>query len=155
MRLYVATGAISIAGAVLRKLKGLTLLENKVELELIQGYAACLRASGFGVVLHVADGASVRAQALALTKKKYLASIRKQGKRASKLNMDAIARVLAAIPDEEKDEKGVLIRATYLVGWTLIPVNMMQQRYEKNFMPVNALDCAGMRGKSQGEPGYH
>ena len=44
----------------------------------------------------------------------------------------------------------------YLVGWTLIPVNMMNLKKEVGkgraaFLPVDALDCAGFRGRGQGD----
>ena len=44
----------------------------------------------------------------------------------------------------------------YLVGWTLIPVNMMNLKKEIGkgrtaFLPVDALDCAGFKARGQGD----
>ena len=44
---------------------------------------------------------------------------------------------------------GTAIDIEYLVGWTLVPPNMMEDGW-LNFMPVSALDAAGMRGRGQG-----
>ena len=59
--------------------------------------------------------------------------------------MKGVAKFLSDVPSDGK----------YLVGWTLIPPNMMVDeetgsRGRRNFIGVDALDCAGFRGRGQG-----
>lgn len=144
-------GAVGIAGAVLRHLKGLDAMTQPAEMELIQGLAGCLRARGFGVVLHTTNAQGVRAQILELTRKRFYAMARKSGDAKARFSSSSIESVLAAVAETVVDEEGIESEIEYLVGWTLVPPNMMAQGW-LNFMPVSAWDCAGMRGRGQGNP---
>ena len=61
--------------------------------------------------------------------------------------------MLSKITDWEldKDGKETDKKRTYVVGWTLVPQNMMQGNLN-NFLPVDALDGAGMRGRAGDVP---
>lgn len=142
-------GATGIAAAVLRQLKGLDALTPAAEMELIQGLANALRARGFGVTLHTTNAEGVREQILELTRKRFYAMARKTGDASARFKAASIAGVLATVEEVHVDGRGVEREIEYLVGWTLVPPNMMQHGWE-NFMPVTAWDCAGMRGRGQG-----
>lgn len=91
-------------------------------------------------------------QALQLARKKFYASLRHHGiKKKVVFNAAHISHVLASIKDEEVDANGVLTgrKQQFLVGWTVIPPNMVGEGL-KNFMPVNAMDAAGKRGRAAG-----
>ena len=90
-------GAVGLAGAVLRNLKGLKGLSNRLQCELAQGYAECLRRRGFGVVLHTADAASVREQILELARKRFNAVKRKSGLKKARFKASSLASLLAKV----------------------------------------------------------
>lgn len=142
-------GAGGTAGMVLRKLRAVHALPPELELELLQGLAVELRAVGFGVALHVADADAVRAQAMELAKKRYYACGRRAGRKLPRFSEKGVASYLQDVSDD----------ATYIVGWTLIPPNMMSHTVHAShgssggrgrFIGVDALDCAGFRGRGQG-----
>lgn len=141
----------SLAKTVLSKLKGLNTLTGGVEMELIQGLALCLRRRGFGVALHVADAKTVKAQILAIARKRYYATMRKKGVKANRFNADSVAKSFEGVREFVLDKDGVPTKEKqqYLLGWTVVPPNMMVEGV-KNFMPVNALDCAAKRGRGSG-----
>lgn len=143
--------AASLAKTVLGKLKGLCTLTGGVEMELIQGLAACLRRRGFGVTLHIADAKTVKTQILAIARKRYYAVMRKKGVKATRFNPDSVSASLNAVNEYviDADGKPTEEKQQYLLGWTVIPPNMMGDGV-KNFMPVNALDCAAKRGRGSG-----
>ena len=142
-------GAGGTAGHVLRKLKAHHSLPIELELELVQGLAVQLREIGFGVALHVADGNAVRCQALELARKRYYAAAREAGRSSTvpRFTEKGVAKFLVDVDEEQQ----------YLVGWTLIPPSMMpggeakaSQTGRDLFIGVDALDCAGFRGRGQG-----
>ena len=51
--------------------------------------------------------------------------------------------------EQDKDGKDTAQKQTYIVGWTLVPNNMMHGGLD-NFFKVDALDGAGMRGRAEG-----
>ena len=70
---------------------------------------------------------------------------RKAGRKPPRFTSKAISEFLDAIDDS----------SIHLVGWTLVPVNMMNTSGEagkgrKAFLPVDALDCAGFKCRGQG-----
>lgn len=70
-----------------------------------------------------------------------------------KFDADSVANALARIPETEKvevDGKIKELRIKYLVGWTVVPPNMMGGGHS-NFIPVDALDGASFRGAAAGE----
>lgn len=85
-------------------------------------------------------------QALELARKRYYAVGRKQGRKLPRFSEKSVSGYLEAVSDEKM----------YLVGWTLVPINMMAQRSSDQpsgrrlFVGVDALDCAGFRGRGQG-----
>lgn len=82
-------------------------------------------------------------QALELARKGYYASYKRCGRKAPRFNVKTVAGALAELTHEEN-----------VVGWTLIPRNMLPNEKGEggrcSFPPVDALDCAGFRGKGQG-----
>ena len=62
-----------------------------------------------------------------------------------------VSHMLNKINDWEKDKDGndTATKQTYIVGWTLVPNNMMHGGLA-NFFNVDALDGAGMRMRAQG-----
>jgi len=142
-------GALGIAGAVLRKLKGSDAISPELETELIQGLAAEARARGYGVVLHTTNAIGVREHIIELTRKRFYAMARKTGDTRARFTASSIASVLDSVQEQRGDADGNLVDIEYLVGWTLIPPNMMAGGW-LNFMPVSAIDAAGMRGRGQG-----
>lgn len=83
-----------------------------------------------------------------LAKKRYYGAARKAGRKVPRFTEKAVA---AMMHHTNRDD-------TYLVGWTLIPRNMMRDKDcttndnsgRGAFLPVDALDCAGFRGRGQG-----
>ena len=90
-------GAAGLAGAVLRILKGTKGLTNRLQCELAQGYAECLRRRGFGVVLHTTDAASVREQILELARKRFNAVKRKSGQTKARFKASSLATLLSKV----------------------------------------------------------
>ena len=99
-------GAVGLASAVLEHLKGLKSLTNKLQCELAQGYAVCLRRRGFGVALHVTDGASVREQILQLARKRFDAVKRRSGLKRARFKASSLAAVLSRVKDYVSDDDG-------------------------------------------------
>ena len=64
---------------------------------------------------------------------------RKAGRKPPRFTSKAISQFLDEIQDADM----------YLVGWTLVPPNMMLGG-RNVFLPVDALDCAGFKGRGQG-----
>ena len=95
-----------LARAVLEHLRGLKSLTNKLQCELAQGYAECLRRRGFGVALHVTDGASVREQILQLARKRFDAVKRRSGLKKARFKVSSLAAVLGRVKDYVSDEDG-------------------------------------------------
>ena len=108
-------------------------------MKLIQGLAKNLHAKGFGVVLHITDAEGVRKQVLELAKKRYYAQRRARGMPRRRFDVSAVVDVLGEVAEN----------VDYLVGWTLIPVNMMNGGMQR-FMPVDAFDGAAARGSGAG-----
>lgn len=81
---------------------------------------------------------------LQLAKRKFVAHQRKTG-RSLKFDKTVVAAALQRIELTKTDTAGRQVPIKYLVGWTLIPPNMMGGGH-KNFMPVDALDGAACRG---------
>ena len=70
---------------------------------------------------------------------------RKAGRKPPRFTSKAISEFLDAIEDS----------SIHLVGWTLVPPNQMNTSGEAGkgrqaFLPVDALDCAGFKGRGQG-----
>ena len=143
-------GAASLAGAVLRGLRGVHQLNTATSTKLIQGLALSMRRRGWGVALHYADATAIREQALELARKRYYAEARRRklGK-VQRFSRDAVAQTLDEISEFVKDESGNQTKATYITGWTAIPPSQMANGY-KNYIPVDAIDCAAMRGRCGG-----
>ena len=95
-----------LARAVLEHLRGLKSLTNKLQCELAQGYAECLRRRGFGVALHVTDGASVREQILQLARKRFDAVKRRSGLKRARFKASSLAAVLSRVKDYVSDDDG-------------------------------------------------
>lgn len=131
----------SMAASVLRKLRMPCRIAMDHQMALIQGLAGCLADRGFQVFLHVANAAGVRQQIFDIAKKRYLSVFRKRGDKAMPFTAKTLGVLLNRYPDEE-DKK-------HLLGLTLIPVNTSCHRLD-TFMPVDAMDCAGMRGAMTG-----
>ena len=109
-----------LARAVLEHLRGLKSLTNKLQCELAQGYAECLRRRGFGVALHVTDGASVREQILQLARKRFDAVKRRSGLKRARFKASTLAAVLSRVKDYASDDDGDDGSAT--------PSNLVRQR---------------------------
>ena len=131
-------GAVKLAAAVLRGLKG-TNIAKKEQMRVIQAYAICLRRRGFGVALHLADGKSVRNQALQMARMRFHAAQR--AARSSKKRFKI--KSIASLPESIKLDR------TYLVGFTIVPPQFMKGKW-KNFVPVSSMDGAAMRKRAQG-----
>ena len=143
-------GAKGISGAVLRRLRGQHELPVKTSTKLLQGLAVCLRRKGFGVVLHETDATGVREQALELARKRYYGEARKRKiSKMSRFTRQSVAETLMSIEDTVINDYGKKEPATYVVGWTAIPPSQMDGNY-KYYPPVDAIDCAGMRGRASG-----
>lgn len=146
-------GAVTIASNVLNALRESHRLPASSEMKLIQSLAVVLRERGWGVVLHTANGSSVQKMALELARKKYHALVKKSGsKKAAKFDAKTMATVLQNLPLFAKEGEGEEI--SYLVGWTVVPPNMMRGGIRK-FLPVDALDGAACRGRGSGMPLAH
>ena len=78
-----------------------------------------------------------------LARNAYYASHKRCKRKASKFNVKCVAGALAE-----------LTHADNVVGWTLVPKNMRKNGDGVGgrgiFHPVDALDCAGFRGRGQG-----
>ena len=153
-------GAVSLAGAVMRRLQGLRALGNKMECDLAQGYALCLQRRGFGVALHTCDSDSVREQILEIARKRFNAMRRKNpGLRKVGFRTSGMAQVLSQVDDyvsddsDDEDEVDSAAaqreRQLYLMGYTLVPPNAMGRNLGK-FVPVRSYDMAGKRGRASG-----
>ena len=144
-------GAGGLSGHVLRKLKGLDALSIDAEQELIQGLVSHLRKQGFGVCLHIVSAEVVRAQVVDLARKKFYAYAKKMGKTNVRFDTknQSLLDAVSKLAETTVDVDGNTVEASYLIGWTLIPLNMMDGGWQ-HFPPVSALDCAGMRGRGQG-----
>ena len=59
----------------------------------------------------------------------------------------SLERIREFVVGPDGNETGEKIQ--YLIGWTCIPLNMMRGGLG-NFLPVDAFDAAGMRGKASG-----
>ena len=66
----------SMAGFVLMKLRGRWAIPPECECVLLQGYALCLHRQGFGVILHKASAAAIRATIFLSAKSQYLQAVR-------------------------------------------------------------------------------
>ena len=175
-------GAVGLAGAVMRRLRGLRSLSNRMECDLVQGYALCLQRRGFGVALHTCDSESVREQILEIARKRFNAMRRKNpGIQHTSFRRSAMANVLAEVRDYVSDEDaedamqptrkvqkrstgkstaagaeaegtsatGQRERQEYLMGYTLVPPNVMGAKLQ-NFVPVRSYDMAGKRKRASG-----
>ena len=144
-------GAGGIAAAVLRKLKGKHELQTDDSMKFIQGLRLCLERRGFGAVLVTARASSVKEQILELARKKFYAEARKRGeKNKVRFSVAKVAAMLETIEETFTAPDGTEQPVDYLVGWTLIPPAQMNGGH-KHFRPVDALDCANMRGQAGGE----
>lgn len=80
-------------------------------------------------------------------RKRYYASQKSQkGLHRSKepFKVSVMSSLLSLFPDAKNGEEETL----YLMGWTIVPPNMMSGL--QHFMPVDAQDCAAMRGTANG-----
>ena len=171
-------GAVGLAYAVLAHLKGLKSLTNSLQCELAQGYAECLRRRGFGVALHVTDAASVREQILELARKRFDAVKRKSGLKKARFKASSLAALLNRVQDyagsnsddddDDAEPAGKRAKAEspeaasgskveqkrkqkqqYLVGFTLVPPNVMGDRLQ-DFAPIRSFDMCGKRKRASG-----
>ena len=55
---------------------------------------------------------------------------------------------LSALTDKYKDVESGEFFGIYVVGWVVIPPNMM--KHGGDFCPVSAVDCCNKRGRAQG-----
>jgi hypothetical protein len=82
-------------------------------------------------------------QALEIARKRYYAEARAEKRKVKRFDVSRLSAELEKIGADKN-----------LVGWTLIPRNMMRQPNGEGgrevFHPADALDCAGMRGRGQG-----
>ena len=135
------------AAWVLAQLRGRYTLPRHQELLLLQGLVNALRDVGFGVILHRASAAAIRATIYLSAKSRYnqmCAVARKAGLPAVTMPFSPadLSQLLSKYPDGEEGA------APYIMGWTLIPPNVMQSF--ASFMPVDAFDCCHKRGAAQG-----
>ena len=143
-------GARHICGHILQRLRGAHHIDSKTSTKLIQGLALCLKRRGFGVVLHTADANSVREQALELARKRYYGEAKKRNiSKAARFTRDSVAATLEAIAEEVPNMNGEMEPAEYLTGWTCVPPSQMDGGYAF-YAPVDAIDCAAMRGRATG-----
>ena len=148
--LRIDPGAVTIVGLVLHKLRRIHMLDKQTASKLIQGLAVCLHRRGFGVALHTALAPSVREQALELARKKYYGEARKRGlKRLQRFSRQTVGCALDSIVETTVRPGGDRIGVEYIVGWTGVPPAQMGDGHA-NFPPVDAIDCASMRGRAQG-----
>ena len=148
IRNFDPTASGSMASYVLRKLQQPTRLAEHFKLELLQGLAVALVEVGFGVVLHLTDANGIVQQIMDIASKRYLAICRKKGTKPAPFKESVMASLLEEYDVNDTEEK-------YVVGWTLVNCNMMplddgQTDQIRNFIPVDAVDCSGMRGRAQG-----
>jgi hypothetical protein len=87
---------------------------------------------------------------LELARKRYYGEARKRKiAKAARFTRVLVAQALDAIPEETMDESGEVQEAEYLVGWTVVPPSQMGDGHAY-FQPVDAVDCASMRGRQSG-----
>ena len=169
-------GAVKLAASVLKRLQGLQSLTPKMEMELAQGFAAAQARRGWGVALHIADAATVKRQALELSRKRFHAVRRRNRMTRARFRKAALASVLEQIKEYESDDSaagsdgdggreecagsgggkrrrladdGERQRREYLVGYTLVPPYMMGDGH-RNFNTSFAMDGASKRGTASG-----
>jgi len=78
----------SLAAFVLMKLAGRWAVSQECELILLQGYALKLHSLGFGVVIHKASAAAIRATVFLSAKSQYLHAL-KAAKKLGRATVDA------------------------------------------------------------------
>lgn len=135
----------SMAASVLRRLKRPTIINQHHQMKLIQGAAHALSLRGFRIILHIANAAMVREQIIDTARKRYYAVCKKSGTKPVPFRKEVLAALLSKYSDEDDDG----VPRKFLMGWTLVPPNMAHDNLA-NFMPVHAMDCAGMRNNSGG-----
>ena len=133
-----------MAFAVLRRLRQPHIFSPTFNTILLQGLADALRAEGWGVVLHMSDAASVQHQIEDIARKRYAAYCRAHPE-CKKVKFDS-ARIAAVLEKYDTEEARA---CSYVMGFTLIPPNMMNGGI-RNFMPVDAIDGASMRERAAG-----
>ena len=135
---------MQMAFHVLRKLRSPVLLTPHYNTMLLQGMATALRQEGFGVVLHYTNATSVKLQIEDIARKQYAAYCRKypENKKVP-FSLSKLSSLLDKYSSAEAE------RLDYVVGWTLVPPNMMHGRLH-SFVPVDAFDGANMRGNAAG-----
>ena len=138
----------SLAAFVLMKLKGRWAMPTQCEMVLMQGFALKLHDIGFGVVLHKASAAGIRATIFNSAKSQFLHAVktsRKAGRTTvavpfqptgganprthlrrrppshTPLTLSDLGALLTNFPDEEDGED------SYVMGYTLVPPCMMNK----------------------------
>ena len=153
--LHDQTAHRSMGNSVYRVLKREYELSDSLEIEMAQGFAACLRDRGWGVAFHTADYKAVREQALDIIRKKFDAIVRhgkaKARQKLAKITEETVDSQLASIHQYWHDESGNQTEeeVTYWCGWTLVPPEMMGDGLN-NFPPVSTIDAAGFRSRARG-----
>ena len=134
----------SMAFTVLRKLRTPCVLSPVFNVSLLQGLANYASAQGFGIAFHLVTATTVANMIVDITKRHYKAFCKKNPEaKAVPFSVSHIADVLDKYSkDDDTSHK-------YLIGWTLIPPNMMFNNLT-NFIPVDAIDGAAMRGAAKG-----
>lgn len=109
------------------------------------GLATNLSSQGFGVVFHLVNASTVANMIEDIARKRYTAVCKKNGTATTKVpfNVKHIASAVEKYSEDADDTN------KYLMGWTLIPKNMMYGNLS-NFIPVDAIDGAAMRGSAAG-----
>ena len=133
-----------MAFAVLRELKAPSILSPAFNVSLLHGLAHNLGEQGFGVAFHMVSASTVATMIVDIAKNQYRAWQAKDPVAKSvPFNPDNLTTVISKYTEDEDHSN------KYVIGWTLIPKNMMYDNL-LNFIPVDAIDGAAMRDDAAG-----
>jgi hypothetical protein len=146
MQLVDPAAKMTMAHKVLRNLRSAGILSPEFNISLLHGLATKLSEQGFGVVFHLVNSSTVINMIEDIARKRYSAVCKRHGTpTAAKVpfNVKNIATSIAKYSEDPDDTN------KYLLGWTLVPKNMMYGNLS-SFIPIDAIDGAAMRGSAAG-----
>ena len=144
MMQYDPSASLTMAFSVLRLLRAPSLLTPEFNVSMMFGLARNLCDQGFGVIFHVVNAQTVAKMIIDIAASRYKGYQRKNpAAKSEKFNVDNI------MPSIEQYIKEGETENKYVLGWTLVPANMMYGNLS-NFLPIDAIDGAAMRQTAQG-----
>eukprot|EP00900_Chrysochromulina_parva_P018013 jgi/Chrpa1/26212/Chrysochromulina_OHIO_Genome00027220-RA len=134
MKLYDSSASTTLAFTVLRLLRTPSLLTPEFNVSLLFGLARNLSDQGLGVVFHVVNSQTVAKMITDIAERQYK-GYQKKNPSAKSVKFD----INNIMPSIEKYVKEGETDNKYVIGWTLVPANMMYNSLS-HFIPVDAID---------------